>query len=325
MGLLRALGFWAALPLLLIACSESTNTTGKSPGPSSKAPGKTASAIASAPGVVATAPAVPGPVSPEKVPEGARSCGPVGCLEFASAGAAFDHLLTENPKVLAIGEAHAQAGTEKIISTTRRFTEQLLPRLEGKATDLVLELWFPNPKCKKTVAKVRKQQKAVTKTQAKSNPNEYIELGNAAKKLKIHPRPLKPSCETLSKITKAGQQDIAVMLETVASHTARDTISLLQRRADAGQTPMVLAYGGLMHNDPDPGPGRESWSFGPQLVKATGGKYLAVDLIVPEYIRDTKSWKRLPWYPHYDPKKLGKKTVLYQVAPRSYVLVFPRQ
>jgi hypothetical protein len=55
----------------------------------------------------------------------------------------------------------------------------------------------------------------------------------------------------------------------------------------------------------------------------TNGRYVALDLIVPEFIKDNDTWRSLPWYAHYDRARLGDHVTLFEVAPRSYVLVFP--
>jgi hypothetical protein len=78
-----------------------------------------------------------------------------------------------------------------------------------------------------------------------------------------------------------------------------------------------------MHNDLSPREGRESTSFGPRLKKYTGGRYVELDIIVPEYIKDNDAWRALPWHAHYDRAKLGQRTVLFNPEPGSYVLVFP--
>ena len=59
-----------------------------------------------------------------------------------------------------------------------------------------------------------------------------------------------------------------------------------------------------------PKPDRAAWSFGPDLVKATGGRYVELDVFVPESIQDTDAWKAMPWYAHYDRAAYASATVL---------------
>jgi hypothetical protein len=79
-----------------------------------------------------------------------------------------------------------------------------------------------------------------------------------------------------------------------------------------------------MHNDLTPREGREDFSFGPALSAATGGRYVELDLVIPEQIKDTEAWRALPWYSHYPREKAGTGAYLYSWAPHAYALLFPR-
>lgn len=250
-------------------------------------------------------------------------CGELGCRAFTSSQEAFSVVLESQPAVLGIGEAHAQKGTENVASSTKRFTDELLPTLQKRASFLLVELMMPNPKCKKETKQVQKQQEPVTKPQAATNKNEYLVLGEKAKALGITPDLLRPSCEDLERITKAGDDDINVMLEMTASLTTTVVKSELARNQKAKKAALVIAYGGALHNDISPRTGREKWSYGPALTDHTAGRYIELDLIVPEYIKDGEPWSTLPWTKHYDREKFGKKAVLFEVAPKSFVLVLP--
>jgi hypothetical protein len=86
---------------------------------------------------------------------------------------------------------------------------------------------------------------------------------------------------------------------------------------------VVVTYGGALHNDPTPSPERAEWSFGPALIERTGGRYVAIDLYVPELIDGSDAWKRLAFYPYYDPAKDGAKTTVFRDG-KSFVIVLPR-
>lgn len=305
---------WLFVPLTLVACAGSPK-----PDPH---PGATPSAAPATP----PTPSTPSATAPSgNAAPAANGCGELGCRTFASVSEAIAVVLAKKPLVIGIGEAHAQKGTEGIPSTTQRFTEQILPTLQGKVSFLAVELMLPNPKCQKETKQVAKQQKPVTEPQAETNQNEYVVLGKRAKALGIVPDLLRPSCDDLTRITQAGAGDIGVMLETIAKLTRDTAVTELDRNKQAGkQDLMVVAYGGALHNDVAPRPGRETWTYGPDLAKATADRYLELDLIVPEYIKDTDTWTALPWFKHYDRDKLGDKVVLFSPTPTSYVLVFPK-
>src|SRR5690606_25564888 len=90
-----------------------------------------------------------------------RACGALGCQRFESAAAAFDAVLATSPRVLGIGEAHAQKGSASVASSTARFMNELLPRLAGKASDLVIELWVAAGNCGTVEKEVAERQKPV--------------------------------------------------------------------------------------------------------------------------------------------------------------------
>jgi hypothetical protein len=289
-----------------------------------------ATAAATRPPAPATvkAPPAPPPIvasSPAPQPSSAtatyRDCGELGCKAFPTAEAAFDFVLSERPRVLAVGEAHAQSEGPKAPSSTRRFMDGLLPRLAPRASDLVIELWLANGQCGKVEQKVAQQQTAVTAPQAATNQNEFVELGRRAKAVGIMPHALIPSCEQYQKIAGAGAADIEQMLTMIKSVTQHDVEELLSKHAPDR---LIVAYGGAMHNDLKPREGREEFSFGPQLATATGDRYVELDLVIPEQIKDTEAWRALPWYAHYSPEKAGAEAYLYSWAPHAYALLFPK-
>ena len=230
-------------------------------------------------------------------------------------------MLAEAPRVLAVGEAHAQSEGPKTPSSTRRFMDGLLPHLAPRATDLVIELWLANGSCGKVEQKVAQQQTAVTAPQSATNQNDFVELGHRAKALGIIPHALVPSCEQYQKIAGAGAADIEEMLGMIKSVTLHDVEELMSKRAPER---LIVAYGGAMHNDLAPRQGRESFAFGPELAAATAGHYVELDLVIPEQIKDTEAWRALPWYPHYSPEKAGSEAYLYSWAPHAYALLFPK-
>jgi hypothetical protein len=249
---------------------------------------------------------------------GARPCD--GCEVMASPLDAWNKVLEAAPLVLAIGETHAQKDVPGVASATKRFTEVFLPTLEGRASDLVLELWVANGACGKQEKKVAVQQKEVTATQAETNQNEFVVLGNAANARKIKPHVLVPPCDEYARILDAGADDVDAMLSMIARLTERQIEGLLPK----AQGKMIVTYGGAMHNDAMPPEGREAWSFGPQAVAAAGGQYVELDLIVPELVKDTEAWRAQAWYARYDAKAHRGETLLFATGPRSYAIVFPR-
>jgi len=233
-------------------------------------------------------------------------------------------VLAEEPLVLAIGEAHAQKGTEGIASATRRFTDSMLPLLAGRASDLLLEAWAGDPRCVKEVKTVASAQAPVKQAQAESNPNEYVAMGTRAKNAGIQPHLLRPTCDDYAALAAAGADVVPASLALIKRLTLADVSTLHARNVSAQNGKIVVTYGGAMHNDLAPTEKLRDYSFGPELATRTGGRYVELDLIVPEYVKDTEIWQKLPWFAAWQADKEPKagKTTLYRLGDRSYVLLF---
>jgi hypothetical protein len=301
--------------VLLPSCSGSD----PAPQPSTaSSPGPVAAASAPAPpsASAAAAPAAFG--APYR-------CGELTCRDYESGAAALGAVLGETqPLVLAFGESHALKGTEGVTSTTARFTDELLPLMKDKASALVLELWSVDPKCeRKKVAEVQKKQQAVTEKQADTNQSEFLRLGERSKALGIVPFILKPTCDDYERVKAAGDDAVIAMLEVITRNMRDKTKTMFEETGRKMPGRAVLTYGGALHNDLAPKPGREAWSFAADLDRLAPGRYVEVDLVVPEFIKDTEAWRSLPWYTAYDRQKMGSRTVLITVAPRAYALIFP--
>jgi len=252
------------------------------------------------------------------------ACGELSCRDFPSAARALTVILEETkPALVGFGESHALKGTEGVKSTTARFTDELIPLFKDRASALVLELWAPDPKCSKEKVKaVEQKQKVVTEKQAAGNQNEFVKLGEKSRAEGIVPFLLKPTCEDFDKIRGAGDDAVMVMLDVVTRNMRDKTTALFAETEKKAPGKMVLAYGGALHNDIAPREGREAWSYAAGLDRLAPGRYIEVDLVVPEFIKDTDTWKSLPWYAAYDRGRAGDRVVVIAVSARAFVVVF---
>jgi len=254
-------------------------------------------------------------------------CGALDCMQYDSPREAFLQALSAagDPLVLGLGEAHAPKGAT-VPSAARRFTGDLLPVLAGRASDLLLELMMPPDGCLNAVAEVRREQEPVISRQAEANPDEYVLMGERARQLGIVPDMLRPTCGDMDAIEHADASDVIdLSLTTIARLSCAQAARLADRDAlsDADRGKIVVVYGGALHNDLSPTPETARWCYAPQLDAHVGGRFAALDLVVPEFIGLDATWARLPWWPHYDKTRLGRKATLFRTAPRSFVLVFP--
>jgi len=249
-------------------------------------------------------------------------CGRSPCRIFASDAAAFRAVLDARPRVLGVGEAHALSGSHGVEPTVRRFQRDLLPVLKGRASDLVVEVMLPNPSCARETEAAREEQKVVTERQAATNKDDYVALANAASALGIRPHPLRPTCDDLSRIAKAGPDAVLVSLEVVTRLCVETLTHLVDAAAAAHDDRLVVAYGGLMHNDIDPRPDHARYSYGPVMREKTKGAYVELDLIVPELIADTPAWRGLPWLDGFDRTAHAREARLLSPVDKGFVILF---
>ena len=254
-------------------------------------------------------------------PEG-KPCGDLGCLSFPTPERAFAYTLHTQPRVIAIGEAHAQKAAPGVESATRRFARELLPVLAPRTKGIVIELLAPDRRCEQHEEQaVAERTKPVTAPQAETNQNEFVALGFEAKRHGIWAEPLIPTCDELKAVLAAQEGDIAALLELIATITVRESFDFLDHKPPEQA---LAIYGGLLHNDANPKADHATWSFGPRVSEHVAGRYVEVDLIVPELIRNEEPWTSLPWFSHYDATRHGADTWLYQTGPASFVLIFPK-
>lgn len=319
---LRARGAVVSASLLLAACGQSEPKSPTSPDDASHQSAQSESVVTPTPPapLEQTAPeqAKPPPLSKTLPPS--FPCGPHECMRFDSARQALLPLvLHAKARVIGFGEAHAPADF-KASSTVHRFTEQLLPTISGGSTSLFVELLAPPSQgCSEEKKVAKKESQAITQGQSKNNQNEYLQLGTRCRELGVVPDILRASCEDMKRIA-APDGGVLAYMETIAQLFTQN-LKTASTKTKASR-PLVLAYGGALHNDASPREGRESWSYGPALLQATGGAYLEVDLIIPELIGDTESWKSFTWYDAYQELDHKQGSVLMKWGKHSYSLFF---
>lgn len=250
-------------------------------------------------------------------------CGALECRRYATPLEAFLDAIASDPLVVGIGEAHAPRGATAD-SSAKRFADSILPSFAGRASDLLVELMMPPAGCVDATAEVRREQKVVTARESEHNQDDYVAMGAKARGLGIVPDMLRPSCDDMDGVRDAGGGAIAASLALIARLTRLQAERMVDRdaRSDADRGKRVLVYGGMLHNDLAPAPDAAEWSYAPALSAHVQGRFVAIDLVVPEFIGDDDTWRALPWWPQYDRRTMGDQVTLFRTGDRSYVLVF---
>lgn len=245
------------------------------------------------------------------------ACGALDCRAYDDLASAFEATLQDKPLVVAVGEAHGKKGLEWVDTSAKRFTTEVLPKLEGRASDLLLELMAPAQGCEQAKKETNKQLGKIAKNQAAEAPNEYVVLGKAAEKLGIKVSQLHPSCKQLSEIAKSKSPPLTV-LQTITALISRDASQAVAAKTD---DKMFVIYGGAFHTEPEPPEERAEFSFAAPVAKAARDRYVSVHVFVREYI--DQSWDIWQWYPQFKPEQHKDKVVLLHPKPRHYVLITP--
>ena len=240
---------------------------------------------------------------------------------YPSAAAAVRAMLVDHPRVVSFGEYHQQKKTARIPSALWHFTREILPVLRAAdATDLVAETWITTGSCgeveQKSIAQVDKAIQRPAHTE-----NEVITLLRRAKALGSEVHILQVACKDYRAIFDRSQVNFDRLLRLTRDQLETQIRAALQRHGSR----MVVSYGGALHNDRYPSSDLAPYSFAEAIARAVGGKYLEIDLYVPEYIDQDATIRREPWYQAYRRAYRPKQVVVVERAPGSYALVFPRQ
>jgi hypothetical protein len=241
---------------------------------------------------------------------------------FDSPAAALATLLGAKPRVIAFGEYHQIEGAPAVRSSLRHFIDELLPTLAPLATDLILETWVTEGRCgkkeKEVVAKVEEDTQ-----RPKATEDELVTVIEHAKAAGVQPHILTLSC--LEYLLISGGKDGIDYIRLLATITdkLRDKIDevLGERRRQPDK--LVLVYGGALHNDLYPRKELRDYSFAKDIQRKVKGRYLEVDVYVPEYIEKDEEVTAEAWYAAWA-KMDTTKTVLVRRGAGSYIIVFAR-
>jgi hypothetical protein len=247
--------------------------------------------------------------------------GGVPTFTFSTPDAALRKVLEGDPLILAVGEYHEVKGAPKVQSAVKRFT-RLLPALDGGASSLVVETWMLNGRC----GTVEKQAaKAVEKStrRPKETEDEVTTLMRRSYELGLVNHTLLIDCDDYRSMLDAdGELDADASLRLVRRKVEALAERIIEKAEGGVPGKRLVLYGGALHNDLVPAPGDEPYVFGPALWRQTGGRYVEVDLLVPEYVERDADLLKQPWFsPALALARKGRHVVV-QPAPGVNVLLF---
>jgi len=157
--------------------------------------------------------------------------------------------------------------------------------------------------------------------------SEIVRLLRVAKQSGVAPHVLSVSCAEYAHLAGGGPGGgSAVDYEALLALTRRHLQSAILEALTlprAPARPLVLVYGGALHNDLYPEPALSAYSFGPALHVLMRGDYREVDLYVPELVERIASMRAEKWFGVWRAKRTKNRVTFIPRSDRSTILVFP--
>ncbi len=248
---------------------------------------------------------------------------PLAAERFPSPGAAVSALVEGATGVVAFGELHQTAKTASIRSTLARFTDEVLPAIAPRAAHLIVETWVSRGTCGEAEKRVTAEVARTTERPPETE-NEIVRLLRRAKALGVAPHVLDVDCHEYQALQAGGRVDYDRLLRLTGAHLQRAIEQALALPRPAGR-PLILVYGGALHNDLRPAASLAAYSFGPAIDAWTAGNYREIDLYVPELVDALAALRLEPWYRVWKAVTPPGGTLVIRRGPRSAVVLFPRQ
>lgn len=232
-------------------------------------------------------------------------------------------VLRDQPRVIGLGEIHERTDRAAAAAPALvRFADELLPALAPQVSDLVLETWTVAPGCTTGAANSRAIEQTMRRPAATAS--HITNLFGVTKANAITAHAMRLTCDDLAAAVTADGVDAERLLGLVTRELGRVTASAVRYRDEHQETrPLILVYGGALHNDLYPPRSTREWSYALAIDAATGGRFVEVDLFRPEQVEDSELYRGEPWFPLVD-KAGPDHVVLIERAPHSYVILLPR-
>lgn len=118
--------------------------------------------------------------------------------------------------------------------------------------------------------------------------------------------------------------DAIAMLTLTTRELSRITASAVAHRdRDPAHRPLIVVYGGALHNDRFPEPSVAEWSYAPAIDAVTHDHFVEIDLIIPALAAADPASQRQPWFPLTQTTDTTAPIAVWQRGDRSFVVVLP--
>ena len=238
-------------------------------------------------------------------------------LSFPTAADALRYVVRSEPKVLGVGEFHSRENGPQVRSALSYFTDELLPVLAPRTTDLVIETWVLDGTCGAEEKNVEVTLD-VELDRPEATKDEIVLLAERARTLGVQPHALTLSCADYASVLDENgallDGELLEMLTVKQRELAMEALGI--------EPAVLVLYSGAVHNDIWPSEALLSYSYGPPLRAAAGERYVALDLYVPELVSGIAGLEVEPWFPLL--AAAGSESVmLFERGPGSWILFLP--
>jgi len=242
---------------------------------------------------------------------------------YADLGAALTAIIPPDTRVIGFGELHSRTDRAQVTSSLAHFTNEGLPVLKDKLSDLIVETWITDPHCG-SAAQEATTKVTTTMRRPAETKSEIAVLADAAKAAGIQPHAMRITCDDYARIAPKGKDiQIEAMLDLTTRELSRIAIEAVKHRdAEPAHRPWIALYGGALHNDRFPDAGVEQWSYAKKVDDLTANHFVEIDLIVPELAEADPQSAKQPWFDLV--KHAGRTVQVFTRGERSFVVILAR-
>lgn len=242
-----------------------------------------------------------------------------GFERYPDAGAAASAVIARvDPLIVGFGEHHALITGAPVASSLSRFGDQILPVIAAGSISLVVESYVQDSDCGK-VATETAQHVETTLQRPVETENHIMRVLRLSKAAGVQGYILdKMSCDDLADLKSSGEVDYSKLLGLVTKRLG-DRIEQVYEKF--GGEKRVLVYGGSLHNEVAPPPALADYSYVPRVSRLAGGRYLEIDFLVPELIKDDEFLPEQPWFATAMEEANPDTVLVFERGPNSYVIV----
>jgi hypothetical protein len=270
---------------------------------------------------------------------------------YPDLAAALVATIPADARVIGFGELHARRDRPAATSTLAAFT-RALPAFADRLSDLVIETWLVDPGCGAPAVDATARIETAVERPAATR-SEIGKLADAARASRVQPHAMTLHCADYAAVAPAGGEvDAAAMLSLTTRELRRIVTSAVAHRdedpsridrfrsaapqgsaspcgdgppcEEPGHRPWIAVYGGALHNNRFPEAGIAEWSYAADADRATGGRFVEIDLVVPELAAASPAARREPWFPLAGaPRDPEHPVLVWTRGERSFVVILP--